>query len=171
MVKMPPSNDTGDIIGAIIGVPMIVFLAVIWSPYLLLAAIATLFSAGKARGMATKTSHGPPPTDTTKTQEPSALRTFLLVAGCAFVIVFVVLNSGSAGGGGSQGGGISSSPTTTAPVTGAVWVNGYYRQDGTYVQGHYRTTPDSDPSNNWSNAPNVNPYTGKPGRHHPKTRK
>jgi hypothetical protein len=58
--------------------------------------------------------------------------------------------------------GAASSP---APV----WVNSYYRQDGTYVPGHWRSAPDGDPSNNWSNEPNVNPYTGKPGTHHPGT--
>lgn len=47
-----------------------------------------------------------------------------------------------------------------------VWVNGYFRRDGTYVPGHYRTRSDGDPSNNWSNYPNVNPYTGKPGTRH-----
>jgi hypothetical protein len=30
-----------------------------------------------------------------------------------------------------------------------VWVDGYYRKDGTYVQGHYRTTPDSHQYNNY----------------------
>jgi hypothetical protein len=52
------------------------------------------------------------------------------------------------------------------PAGEAVWVNGYYRNDGTYVSGHYRSAPDGDPSNNWNNAPSVNPYTGKPGTHH-----
>lgn len=29
------------------------------------------------------------------------------------------------------------------------WVNGYYRSNGTYVQGYYRSCPDSDRSNNY----------------------
>jgi hypothetical protein len=77
----------------------------------------------------------------------------------------------------SKGGGSSSNQPTSGyqptgsnyqPASGPVWVNGYYRQDGTYVPGHYRTRPDGDPSNNWSNQPNVNPYTGKPGTHQPR---
>ena len=52
-------------------------------------------------------------------------------------------------------------------VAGPAWadqfVNGYYRQDGTYVQPHFRSSPDRNPYNNWSVKPNVNPYTGVPG--------
>jgi hypothetical protein len=44
-----------------------------------------------------------------------------------------------------------------------VWVNGYYRSDGTYVRGHYRSAPDGNPWNNYSTRGNINPYTGKPG--------
>lgn len=43
------------------------------------------------------------------------------------------------------------------------WVNGYTRSDGTYVQGHYRTSPDSIKSNNYSYDGNTNPYNGKKG--------
>ena len=42
-----------------------------------------------------------------------------------------------------------------------VWVNGYTRKDGTYVQGHYRSSPDGNPYNNWSFPGNINPYTGR----------
>lgn len=41
-----------------------------------------------------------------------------------------------------------------------VWVNGYYRSNGTYVSGHYRSNPDGNPYNNWSYPGNTNPYTG-----------
>ncbi len=44
-----------------------------------------------------------------------------------------------------------------------VYVQGYTRSDGTYVQGHYRSAPDSSHNNNWSTEGNVNPYTGKEG--------
>lgn len=44
-----------------------------------------------------------------------------------------------------------------------VYVSGYYRKDGTYVQPHYRSDPDGDPWNNWSTVGNVNPYTGEVG--------
>lgn len=46
---------------------------------------------------------------------------------------------------------------------GSVYVRGYVRKDGTYVQPHYRSAPDGKFHNNWSTKGNVNPYTGKPG--------
>jgi opacity protein-like surface antigen len=42
-----------------------------------------------------------------------------------------------------------------------VWVRPYTRKDGTHVDGHYRSNPDSNPRNNWSFPGNVNPYTGR----------
>ncbi|MEP1304611.1 MAG: peptidoglycan-binding domain-containing protein [Balneola sp.] len=42
-----------------------------------------------------------------------------------------------------------------------VWVDGYYRKDGTYVSGHYRSKPDGIPYNNYSYPGNYNPNTGK----------
>jgi hypothetical protein len=56
-----------------------------------------------------------------------------------------------------------------APVwaQGSVWVNPYTRSDGSYVQGHYRSAPDGNRSNNWSSYPNVNPYTGRQGTRDP----
>ncbi|WP_291908775.1 SH3 domain-containing protein [Chitinophaga sp. CB10] len=50
-----------------------------------------------------------------------------------------------------------------------VKVSGYYRKDGTYVQPHYRSSPDGNPYNNWSYPGNVNPYTGKVAPGNPDT--
>ena len=50
-----------------------------------------------------------------------------------------------------------------SPVFADTWVNGYYKSNGTYVQGHYRSSPDSYKNNNWSTSGNSNPYTGKRG--------
>ena len=50
---------------------------------------------------------------------------------------------------------------------GDVYVRGYYRSDGTYVQPHYRSAPDGNPWNNFSTYGNVNPYTGQPGYRRP----
>jgi hypothetical protein len=50
---------------------------------------------------------------------------------------------------------------------GDVWVDSYYRQDNTYVPGHYRTNADETPRNNYSTHPNLNPYTGKKGSRRP----
>lgn len=43
------------------------------------------------------------------------------------------------------------------------WVNGYIRSDGTYVQGHYRSSPNQYKYDNYSAEGNVNPYTGEKG--------
>jgi len=42
-------------------------------------------------------------------------------------------------------------------------VRGYVRNDGTYVQPHQQTAPNSTKADNWSTKGNVNPYTGKQG--------
>lgn len=44
-----------------------------------------------------------------------------------------------------------------------VHVRGYVKADGTYVAPSERTAPNSTKTDNWSSAPNVNPYTGKAG--------
>ena len=49
-----------------------------------------------------------------------------------------------------------------------VHVRGYHRRDGTYVQPHMRSTPDSSYNNTWSTSPNVNPYTGQQGTREPR---
>jgi hypothetical protein len=49
-----------------------------------------------------------------------------------------------------------------------VSVKGHFRKDGTYVQPHMRSSPDSSFNNNWSTSPNVNPYTGKEGTRQPR---
>lgn len=48
-----------------------------------------------------------------------------------------------------------------------VHVDGYYRNNGTYVAPHYRSSPDSSYNNNWSVSPNTNPYTGQQGTRSP----
>ena len=40
------------------------------------------------------------------------------------------------------------------------YVNGYFRKNGTYVQPHYRSSPDNSIYNNYSYQGNLNPYTG-----------
>lgn len=44
------------------------------------------------------------------------------------------------------------------------WVDGYFKSDGTYVEGHYRTNPNYTVKDNYSTFPNVNPYTGVQGQ-------
>ena len=42
-------------------------------------------------------------------------------------------------------------------------VDGYYRRDGSYVDGHYRSNPNDTTRDNWSSKGNYNPFTGKEG--------
>lgn len=49
-----------------------------------------------------------------------------------------------------------------------VYVHGYTRSDGTYVEPHHRSDPDRTDLNNWSTIGNTNPYTGKPGWKEPR---
>lgn len=42
-------------------------------------------------------------------------------------------------------------------------VRGHTRRDGTYVQPHHRTNPDSSLFNNYGTQGNTNPYTGRAG--------
>lgn len=54
-------------------------------------------------------------------------------------------------------------------VQASVSVKGYFRKNGTYVQPHMRSSPDSNPYNNWSYPGNTNPYTGKVAPGNPDT--
>ncbi len=51
----------------------------------------------------------------------------------------------------------------TSMTFGAVHVNGYTNNNGTYVAPHYRSDPNGTKCDNWSTKGNVNPYTGKSG--------
>ncbi len=44
-----------------------------------------------------------------------------------------------------------------------VKVKGHQKSNGTYVQPHYRSTPNKTQRDNYSTKGNVNPYTGKTG--------
>jgi antitoxin component YwqK of YwqJK toxin-antitoxin module len=44
-----------------------------------------------------------------------------------------------------------------------VYVKPHVRANGTYVEGHYRTAPNSTNRDNFSTRGNTNPYTGQPG--------
>jgi hypothetical protein len=54
-----------------------------------------------------------------------------------------------------------------APADADTYVHGYTRRDGTYVQPHYRSSPDSSTFNNWSSRGNMNPHTGEYGTRDP----
>lgn len=44
-----------------------------------------------------------------------------------------------------------------------VYVQGHYRQDGTYVEGYHRTSNDDTVNNNYGTVGNSNPYSGYDG--------
>ena len=48
-----------------------------------------------------------------------------------------------------------------AACYGSTYVSGYFKSNGTYVSGHYRTCPDRSPYNNYSFPANYNPNTGR----------
>lgn len=52
---------------------------------------------------------------------------------------------------------------STAAFARDVYVQPHVRNDGTYVQGHYRTAPDNSTYNNYGAQGNSNPYTGQQG--------
>ncbi len=47
------------------------------------------------------------------------------------------------------------------------YVNGYVKRNGTYVQGHYRSSQNDTKLDNYSTQGNVNPYTGQSGTVNP----
>jgi hypothetical protein len=58
----------------------------------------------------------------------------------------------------------------TSTAWGAdVYVHGYTRSNGTYVEPYHRSAPDNTQMNNYSTQGNVNPYTGQQGTRQPTT--
>lgn len=53
--------------------------------------------------------------------------------------------------------------STFAQNPNHVYVSWHTRSNGTYVEGYYRTAPNSTINDNFSTYPNVNPYTGSQG--------
>jgi len=62
--------------------------------------------------------------------------------------------------------GNSSYPSGTGVNPNDVYVNGYYRSNGTYVAPYHRSASNSTRSDNYSTYPNTNPYTGQTGTRH-----
>ena len=47
------------------------------------------------------------------------------------------------------------------------YVSPYVRSDGTYVEGHMRSSPNNSTFDNYSSRGNTNPYTGERGSRNP----
>lgn len=56
---------------------------------------------------------------------------------------------------------------SAACAQGTNHVRGYIKRDGTYVAPHVRTNPNNTRLDNYSTAPNYNPYTGQQGTQNP----
>lgn len=50
-----------------------------------------------------------------------------------------------------------------AQASYATYTRGYFRKDGTYVQGHFRSKPNHTTIDNYSSKGSINPYTLKKG--------
>jgi hypothetical protein len=57
--------------------------------------------------------------------------------------------------------------TFAASAWSQTYVKPHVRKDGTYVEGHYRSSPDSSRLNNYSTQGNYNPYNGQTGTVNP----
>ena len=55
----------------------------------------------------------------------------------------------------------------SASAVAQTYVSPYVRSDGTYVQGHVRSSPNNTRIDNYGTSGNVNPYTGKIGSQNP----
>jgi hypothetical protein len=52
-------------------------------------------------------------------------------------------------------------------VAAQTYVKPSIRKNGTYVEGHYRSSPNNTKADNYSSSGNVNPYTGNSGTQDP----
>lgn len=73
------------------------------------------------------------------------------------------LARGGGHGGSHSGGSHSGGSHRTSSSTSFHFVHSYTRRNGTFVQGHYQTDPNSTRNDNWSTTGNVNPFTGEQG--------
>ena len=55
----------------------------------------------------------------------------------------------------------------TGAAAAQTYVNPHTRKDGAYVEGHFRSAPNSTRSDNYSTQGNHNPYTGDAGTQRP----
>lgn len=79
-------------------------------------------------------------------------------------IIATVLSANAQYNYGSTSYGSSSYGTSSYGVnTTSTYVNGYTKSNGTYVQGHYRSSQNSTNHDNYSTSGNYNPYTGTTG--------
>ena len=79
-------------------------------------------------------------------------------------IIATVLSANAQYNYGSSSYGSSSYGTSSYGVNNySTYVSGYTKSNGTYVQGHYRSSQNSTNHDNYSTSGNYNPYTGSAG--------
>lgn len=79
-------------------------------------------------------------------------------------IIATVLSANAQYNYGSSSYGSSSYGTSSYGVNNNLtYVSGYTKSNGTYVQGHYRSSQNSTNHDNYSTSGNYNPYTGSAG--------
>lgn len=54
-------------------------------------------------------------------------------------------------------------------LSAQTWVDGYYKSDGTYVNGHFKSSSNDTKLDNYSTKGNYNPFTGNTGNKNPYT--
>jgi len=124
--------------------PFFVMLTLLWSPIFFLGSLSELCSGNGTR---------------------SSRIGFVLISVSLLAALIWLLSATSPPSGPVPNYGDKQYVRTNDP--GVVKVRTYVRNDGTPVISHFRTTPDSTTTNNWSEYPNVNPYTGKTGEARP----
>jgi hypothetical protein len=74
------------------------------------------------------------------------------------------------GGGAGHGGHSSGTSSSSSHVNSSShYARGYFRQNGTYVQGYHATNPNGTKLDNYSTRGNFNPWTSQPGTKSPDT--
>jgi hypothetical protein len=63
--------------------------------------------------------------------------------------------------------GIALLAISASAIAADIYVHPYSTRDGTYVEGHHRTTPNSTRLDNYSTQGNTNPWTGQQGTVNP----
>jgi len=91
------------------------------------------------------------------------IKKFLLLILSIGLLVVLIGEASARGGRGS------SSKISGYRIKGcnSVPVRSHVRKDGTFVNSHHRTSPNSTIKDNWTTSPNINPYTGKQGTKDP----
>lgn len=89
------------------------------------------------------------------------MKHFILAAVIAFCATFSVNAQNYYGNSYNHGSNSSIGAGTTN--TSVRYQNGYTRKDGTYVQGHYKTSSNGTNHDNYSTSGNTNAYTGTSG--------